>query len=297
MKRILFIVNPISGTHRSDNIEKMTYSTLDKSKFDISFERTEYKGHASELARNAVADNVDIVAAVGGDGTINEVASEIVNTDTAFAVVPHGSGNGLAYHLHIPIQVKKSLQIINDLHIEPIDTCQVNGRSFFSIAGIGFDAKVAYDFDKDVRRGFQNYLKYILKNFFTYKSVDYLLNYDGKQQNVDAFFITFANSSQWGYNVKIAPKASVQDGKLDVCITQRPKFLRMLNIDLPFLLSNHFDKSTLVQYVQCEHIQVTSQNNESIYLHIDGDPAGLVDTVELRVLPLSLKMVLPKIKF
>ena len=196
MKRILFIVNPISGTHRSDNIEKMTYSTLDKSKFDISFERTEYKGHASELARNAVADNVDIVAAVGGDGTINEVASEIVNTDTAFAVVPHGSGNGLAYHLHIPIQVKKSLQIINDLHIEPIDTCQVNGRSFFSIAGIGFDAKVAYDFDKDVRRGFQNYLKYILKNFFTYKSVDYLLNYDGKQQNVDAFFITFANSSQ-----------------------------------------------------------------------------------------------------
>ena len=292
-KRIVFIINPISGTRHSDDIESIVRKELSADVFDIAFRYTERQGHGGEIAAEAVRDGVDIVAAVGGDGTINEVASKLVGTGTALAVIPHGSGNGLAYHLHIPINLKKSIRIIKNLNIIDIDTCLVNGRNFFSIAGIGFDAKVAYDFSRDVQRGFQNYLKYIIKNFFTYKTSKYHIATTEQDIDTEAFFITFANSSQWGYNIKIAPQASVQDGKLNLCICHRPLFVKMLNIDLPFLLSDHFDKSSLVKYVECEKAVITSRDGKPIYLHIDGDAAGLTDTVTLEVLPKSLKTIIP----
>lgn len=293
-KRILFITNPISGIHHSDNLEKLIYDTIDKKRFDIEIAYTKYKSHGCELAKDAVEAGIDIVAAVGGDGTINEVASQLVGTQTTFAVIPHGSGNGLAYHLHIPIDVKKSLRNINNGITQAIDTCKINGQYFFSIAGIGFDAKVAFDFNNDVKRGFQNYFKHILKNYFEYKSTEYVLNADGEESICDAFFITFANSSQWGYNVKIAPQASIQDGLLDVCICHRPNFIKLLNIDLPFLLSNHFDKSSLVKYIQCEKISLHAKDNSPMYLHIDGDSAGEVDQVVVDIRPHSLLTIVPK---
>ena len=292
-KRIVFIINPISGTRHSDNIETIVNKELDAAVFDVAFRYTERQGHGGELAEEAFLDGVDIVAAVGGDGTINEVASRLVGTGTALAVIPHGSGNGLAYHLHIPINLRKSIRLINSLNITEIDTCMVNGRHFFSIAGIGFDAKVAYDFSKDVRRGFQNYLKYIIKNYFTYKTSEYHIQTSDTETDTEAFFITFANSSQWGYNIKIAPKASVQDGKLDLCICHKPLFLKMLNIDLPFLLSDHFDKSSLVRYMECCEAVITAKDGKPIYLHMDGDAAGLADSVTLKVLPRSLKTIIP----
>ena len=293
-KRILFIINPISGISHSDDIEKIAKENLDDSVFDMEFQQTQYKGHGAELARAAVASGMDIVAAVGGDGTINEVATQLVGTNVVFAVVPHGSGNGLAYHLHIPINLKKSMQIINALHTESVDTCQINGQSFFSIAGIGFDAKVAYDFNQDVNRGFINYLKHILKNYFEYKPGKYTIEYDGKCLEDSAFFITFANSSQWGYNVKIAPMASMQDGKVNICIVKKPKLLlKMLNVDLPKLLSSHFDHSDIVQYLNCEHVKITPVDDIPMFLHIDGDAAGIAQSVDLQVIPKSLRIISP----
>lgn len=285
---ILFIVNPISGTKKVEDFERIVCRNLDNDRFDIYFQYTDYKGHACQIAQTAVTNGVNVIAAVGGDGTINEVASQVVNSQSAFAVVPKGSGNGLAYHLHIPVNIKKSLQIINALQIVPIDTCKINGRYFFSIAGIGFDAKVAFDFNNDGQRGFQNYLKHILKNYFEYDTAQYILQYDGEQMEADAFFITFANSSQWGYNVKIAPQASIQDGKLDVCICQRPNLIKLVNVDLPYLLSNHINKSSLVHYLQCEKLKVIPKNGQQTYLHIDGDSAGIVDFVEIEMQPQSL---------
>lgn len=293
-KSILFIINPISGAGNTDNFEKIVAKTLDNDKFDIYFRYTKYKNHGSEIAAAAVAEGVDIVAAVGGDGTINEVASQIVNTNTAFAVIPKGSGNGLAYHLHIPVNIKKALQIINEQNITSIDTCKINGRYFFSIAGIGFDAKVAFDFNNDGQRGFQNYLKHILKNYFDYQSARYIIQYDDKELETDAFFITFANSSQWGYNVKIAPQASIQDGKLDVCICQRPNLIKLVNVDLPHLLTNHINRSSIVHYLQCEKVKIMPSDGQQTYLHIDGDAAGIVDSIEIEMLPLSLLTCVPK---
>lgn len=292
-KRIIFIINPISGTRHSDDIEAIVRRELNADVFDYAFQYTTYKGHGAEIAAAAVRDGVEIVAAVGGDGTVNEVASQLVGSQTALAVIPHGSGNGLAYHLHIPINLKKSIRLINSLNIAEIDTCMVNGHYFFSIAGIGFDAKVAYDFSKDVRRGLQNYLKYIIKNYFTYKTSEYHICTPDQETDAEAFFITFANSSQWGYNIKIAPQASVQDGKLNLCICHKPHFLTMLNIDLTFLLSDNFDKSSLVRYLECSEAVIASKDGQPIYLHIDGDAAGLTDSVTLKVLPKSLRTIIP----
>lgn len=287
-KSVLFIVNPISGTRMVDNFEKIVYDTLDNDKFDIFFRYTKYKNHGSEIAAEAVKQGVNIIAAVGGDGTVNEVASQIVNTSSVLAVIPKGSGNGLAYHMQIPVHIKKALKIINEQNFTTIDTCKINGHYFFSIAGIGFDAKVAFDFNNEGQRGFQNYLKHILINYFEYQSAQYLIKYDGQELETDAFFITFANSSQWGYNVKIAPRASICDGKLDVCICQRPNFLKFVNVDLPHLLTNHFNRSSLVHYLQCEKATIIPSNGQKTYLHIDGDAAGKVDGIELEMFPRSL---------
>lgn len=293
-KRVVFILNPISGTRHRDDVEKIALETLSPDQFECDFQYTQYKGHGSELARAAVEGGADIVAAVGGDGTINEVASQLVNTDTVLAVIPHGSGNGLAYHLHIPIDLAKSMQVIKRMHEERVDTCQINGRYFFSIAGIGFDAKVAFDFNQDTHRGFAFYLKHILKNYFHYQPGSYKIEYDGERREDSAFFITFANSSQWGYNVKIAPMASIQDGFVEVCIVKRPKLLlKLLNVDLPMLLSSHFDHSNIVQYISCEHLRIEAKDGSSIYLHIDGDAAGIVENVDVQVVPKSLRILVP----
>ena len=293
-KRILFIVNPISGHRDKRRFGEEAAAVLGGGDivYDVVF--TERAGHATELALAAVKEGYDIVAAVGGDGTINEVASQLAGTDTALAIIPHGSGNGLAYHLQIPINVKKALQVINDLRIEKMDVGYVNGRPFFSIAGIGFDAKVAYDFEQDPRRGFYTYFKHILHNYFQYKSCDYHIEYDGQQMDTQAFFITFANSSQWGYNVRIAPMASLHDGLLDVCMVKRPKLLlKMLNVDLPKLLNSRFDKSSIVQYVACRHIRITPSVAHPIYLHIDGDTAGMVEQVEIEMHREELRAIVP----
>lgn len=293
-KEILFIINPISGTRHRDDVERAARKILSADKFEMEFVTTRYKGEGAELARKAAAEGVDIVAAVGGDGTINEVASQLVHTNTAFALIPHGSGNGLAYHLHIPIHLEKALQVVNGLHVETVDACQINGKFFFSIAGIGFDAKVAHDFNREGHRGFINYFKHILKNYFEYNSGSYSIEYDGQVMRDKAFFITFANSSQWGYNVKIAPMASIQDGLVNICIVKRPKLLlKMLNVDLPMLLSSRIDQSSVVQYLNCEKVKILPCDSCPMYLHIDGDAAGIVEQVDLQVVPRSLKILAP----
>lgn len=292
---IWLIINPISGIRHRQDIGLIARATLDSEKFDVTLRYTEHRGHGAEIAREAVENGINIVAAVGGDGTINEVASQLVGTDTALAIVPNGSGNGLAYHLQIPINVRKALLSINDLRTEKLDVGYVNGRPFFSIAGIGFDAKVAYDFEADPRRGFNTYFKHIFRDYFHYQSCEYHIEYDGQQLNTQAFFITFANSSQWGYNVKIAPMASMHDGRLDVCIVKRPKlFLKLLNVDLPKLLSNRFDRSDIAQYFDCQKLTIVSQDKHPVYLHIDGDTAGMVEKVEIEMKYQALKALVPK---
>lgn len=242
------------------------------------------------MSKEAVKQNFDVVVAVGGDGTINEVASALVNSETALAIIPSGSGNGLAYHLKIPINLKKSIQIINDLHLDKIDVCKLNQFFVFSVAGIGYDAKVAFDFNHGKGRGMDSYFKAILKNYFTFQSENYIVEYDGKEMQKSAFFITFANSSQWGYNVKVAPHASIQDGLLDVCFCTKPETFTLSPFVIK-LLTDRIDESREMHYLQCKHLSIKTQNNQPIYLHIDGDAVDPVSEIMIQIIPMALNVL------
>ena len=291
MKKILFIINPISGKKRKDFLVEKIRQKFDNEAFDVEIAYTEHAGHGTELAA-AVLRGTDVVAAVGGDGTINEVASQLLNTDTTLAIVPLGSGNGLAHHLAIPQNADKNLQLIADKCDTPelVDACSINDDFFFSIAGVGYDAKVAYDFNHGNERGFHGYFKYILKDYFNYNYNTYIIDCDGDRIERKAFFITFANSSQWGYNVKIQPKASVQDGLVDVCIAKKPHWFA-LGDTVASLLMNRIDHRKLIEYKKCKELVISIKDGQKMFWHVDGDSREPVEKIVIKIIPHSLKVI------
>ena len=289
-KRILFIVNPISGHHDKKRFRECVARELGGESFSYDIIFTEYAGHATELSLGAVG-RYDIVAAVGGDGTLNEVAHILVGTDTTLAVIPFGSGNGLARCLHIPLNTEKALRLLQNGRILQIDTGSVNGRFFLSVAGIGLDAQTAYDFSRDPRRGFLTYAHYVTTNYLHYKPETVNITFDGcKTLTCSPLLITFANSNQFGYNAVIAPHASLQDGLLDTCIISRPSPL-----DIPFMVSmlmhGHLDKSSHLTEFQSSHITV--ERSSAGVVNIDGEPVMMDAVLDIQITPQNLRILVP----
>ena len=187
---ITFITNPISGTQSKANVPTLIEEVIDKERFDYEIVNTEYAGHATEIARDAVEKGRDIVAAVGGDGTVNEVARALVDSTTALAVVPCGSGNGLARHLLIPMDVRKSLEFINECEIHELDYGTINNHPFFCTCGMGFDAHISKKFAEAGKRGKLTYAEKILTEGLKYKAETYAVEIDGEEQTYDAYVIT-----------------------------------------------------------------------------------------------------------
>lgn len=292
MKRIYFIVNPHSGIGKYKQLEDKVRQYLDSTRFIYTVLYTQYRGHAVELASQAVQEGVDIVVAVGGDGTINEIARALVNTSVALALIPVGSGNGLAHHVHVPSSLKKAIDIINQCHVEKIDTLSVNNRICVSMAGIGFDALIAEQFDNTGKRGFISYLKFIVKTYFVYKPHYYIMQSSPTDtREVKALMISFANSSQWGYNVKIAPDALLQDGKADVCVVKKPPFFTLPG-RVFLLLAGQLDKLKSAERIyQVQECIVYEKNKNPQSCHIDGDPIERQQEIHVKVLPESLHIL------
>ena len=215
-KEIIFIVNPRSGTHDKSDIPRVIEQTIDKAKFDYRVQFTEYAGHAAEIARRCVASDVNIVVAVGGDGTVNEVARSLVHTETALGIVPCGSGNGLARHLCIPMDIRKAIAIINRCNIEALDYGVINSLPFFCTCGMGFDAFISLKFAEAGKRGPVTYMENVLREGLKYKPEVYEVTDETKATRHKAFLIACANASQYGNNAYIAPKATMTDGLMDV---------------------------------------------------------------------------------
>ncbi len=293
-KNIVFIINPISGTGGYKTVEEAISKVLNQKKFEPVIEYTKYKGHASEIAREYSLKQFDYIISVGGDGTLNEVVNGMIDSNATLGIIATGSGNGLARHLKISTTPHKAIEVINDEHVEQIDTVSLNGHRFISIAGVGFDALVAHLFSLSETRGFKTYAKIAIKQFFNYKSKKYSLQFPNKIKIKRAFFITFANSSQWGYNTKISPTASLNDGMVDVCIFKKPSFLKALLL-VPYLFSNKIDRSNQVKIIKTSEVIITRPNGKKMYIHIDGDDAKKQKAVHIKVHPLSLKVLTPKI--
>lgn len=288
--KILFIINPISGIGRQKVIEKVVEENLVIEKFEFSFEYTQYAKHATEIAENH-KNEFDIIVAVGGDGSINEVASALINSNTKLAVIPTGSGNGFARHLNIPLNIVEAVRLINKNKSASIDTCKLNDISFVNVAGLGFDGHISHLFAKQKKRGFKNYIKLVVKNFKTYKVQNYKLIYDDKVEEYKAFMLSVANTSQFGNNAKIAPRASVNDGLIDIVILKKFPLISAPLLGYK-LFNNSFNTSSFVKNIKVKSITIESENLSDI--HVDGEPIFInSNKLEFSIIPSSLNVIIP----
>ncbi len=287
-QKIRFIINPISGKKHREHLPEQIKANLDLSEFDYEITVSEYAGHAKLLAQEAIDAHYDILAVAGGDGSINEVGTPLIGTDTALAVIPCGSGNGLSHCLNIPLDPIKALEVINGNRKRKIDTVEVNGLPFISISGTGYDAKVADDYSKDPRRGFETYFRYIIRNYITMKEHPYSIVLPDETLDVNAFFISFANSNQMGYDMPISPHASLWDGLVDLCIVQKPNPLE-LPIMGGFMLDGMMDKAPKVKIIQTPEATIIRPKADVI--NLDGESVMMDKDLHLKVNPLSLNII------
>lgn len=283
-RRFQFIVNPKAGTKRKAKVVDQLKNELDDNiSYGINF--TEHAAHATELAQAAVQGGAEAVVAIGGDGTVNEVAKALIGTDVKLGVIPMGSGNGFARHMEIPLKVGDAIQCLNRGKSRLIDTGEVNGEPFLSTVGLGFDALVGKEFADFGKRGLFSYMQVSTNVFLNFKIGEYHLFVDGEEIKTKAFVINFANIGQYGNNAWIAPQASVSDGKLNVCILE-PFPQHMVGDIIIKLFNKHLDRSKYYRSILAEKIEVISP---SLY-HIDGEPRDR-SKLEVKVVPGSLRVI------
>lgn len=287
-KRILFVVNPISGGKKKKAFNKYVLEVLDLERFDPTFKVTDHANHAYELGKQAIEEGYDAVVAVGGDGTINELGSAILGTDMPLGIVPEGSGNGLALYLGIPLNESAAIRRINRFETMQVDTGIVNGRHFFNIAGLGFDAWVSDRFATDSIRGPIGYLRSALNVLSDFQPSTYTLQIDGKEYRREAFMVSVANSPQYGNNAYIAPQASINDGLLDVCIVKKFPLYLMPKM-LFHLFTKSADQSDYVEIIPGKEILVTRDAAGPV--HVDGEPVDMGQELEIAIRPQSLKII------
>ena len=276
---MLFIINPISGKGKK---KRLAEKLLAKG-YKVVF--TEYAGHAEVLAREATDE---VVVAVGGDGTVNEVARGLVGSEKHLGIIPCGSGDGLARHLGLSHNIEKALKTIENGERKSMDAAEVNGRLFFSVCGVGFDAVVSERFAKCGKRGLANYIKQGLKTWTDYKPEKYVVEIDGETLQTEAFFITIGNSDQWGNGAKITPLADCCDGILDITIVDKFGAL-----EIPWLacllMTGSVDKSRRVHCYKGKNIKISRDAEGPA--HADGDWFDAPKTLEINILPSALKII------
>lgn len=288
MKRIVFIMNPISGTQNKAGIPELIERTLDHEQFSYELRLTEHAGHASEIANEAKEQGVDIVVAIGGDGTVNEVARAIVHSNTALGIMPCGSGNGLARHLLLPMNLKKSIEILNRCEIHELDYGIINGHAFFCTCGMGFDAFVSQKFAEAGKRGPITYVENVLREGLKYKPETYEIQDEQGTTRAKAFLISCANASQYGNNAYIAPQASMSDGLLDVIIMEPFDVLEAPQISIE-MFNKTLDKNSKIKTFKCQRLHI--HRKQPGFIHYDGDPVMTDADVDIELKPKGIRVV------
>ena len=290
-KKLLAVINPISGTANKQYIPETITEVMDESKWDVMIRFTQRPGHATDLAKQAIKQGYYGVLAIGGDGTINEVAAALRDSDTALGIIPNGAGNGLARPLNIPIDVKRALEEINNDRIEQFDYCMANQHPFFCTCGVGFDAHVSAKFAESKKRGPMSYLKNTLVEYLRYRSEEYSIETTDQVLTERAFVIACGNASQYGNNAFITPNASMQDGLIDVTLIQpfTPLDTAVLGI---LLFTKHIDQDTNIQSFRTPSL--TIHRPKAGVMHIDGEPMMMEADIEVKCIHNGIKIFLPK---
>jgi len=290
-KHIAFIINPVSGNGNKDKFlkEVVQVDLWNGWSYEVLF--TERVGHATELAKE-YSTKADYVIAVGGDGTVHEVAKGLVGTEAIFGIIPMGSGNGVARHLKIPVRVKQAIAMIKDSGIHKIDTLRINGEFILGVGGAGFDAHIAHEFDKAPTRGLSTYAQLSFKEYFKFKPIDYKFEIEGKQVIGKAFLFAIANSSQWGNDFFISPESSMKGGKAKLVVVEEIDKARTAFLG-PALLTKSITKLTFVKIYDFTKLKFKLN---STAFHIDGEPSTIYGEQLVEVIPNDLFVCLQGVK-
>lgn len=285
--KVLFVVNRRSGARRRRDIAAIVRESCP---WDYGIAESEAKEDLDWIIGEARGTNVDVVYAVGGDGTVHEVAKRLIGQRIALGILPTGSGNGFARHIGLPMNPRLTLQACSKMRIEAIDTATVNGIPFIGTMGIGFDAWVAEQFATSSVRGLKTYASIALRGLLAYEAAEYDITIDGQRQTCRALIVAIANASQYGNNARIAPLASLQDGLLDVVIIDRmsPFAIPAAGARL-FQGTLHRAKGVAMQQGR----QIVIRRPAAGAGHLDGEPVSLPDTLTIEVVPRSLRVLLP----
>ena len=291
-QKLLFIINPFSGLGRKKKVPTLIQQYLNKEKYSYEIAYTQYAGHATELAATAVKNKYDAVIAVGGDGSVNEVAAALIGTDVKLGILPGGSGNGFAMHLGLGRNIKKAILLLNEAQAFKIDTCLLNERPFVNLAGTGFDALVSYKAKTSTLRGLWAYVKFAALEAWSYPMQQYQIFIDGQEVlNEVGFVVEVANAQMFGYNFVIAPQAKLNDGILDVLFVKKaPKWRYLFSLWRFFNQTSH--KSSLVKVFTGKNIQIISP--EIMPVHVDGEGYYLEKELIFQIKPGSLEVLVPR---
>lgn len=265
--KLLAIINPISGTGKQKNIEALLNSNIDHNRFLLSIKKTEFAGHAKDIAKEAIS-KYDAVLAIGGDGTINEIASSLVGSTVIMGIIPCGSGNGLARHIGIPMNSKSAIKWLNTAVARRIDSISINNNMYVCVAGVGFDAYVSHKFAEMDSRGLISYAKATMSSFFAYKEEEFIIEFNNKIIKGKAMMLSIANSSQFGNNAYVAPNASLSDGLVNLVLIRKPKIYQIPMLAFKMFTKRLNSSSLCKQYIS-DTFKITHSNDKA---HTDGEP-------------------------
>lgn len=291
--RILVVVNPVAGKGKALFVKQQISDALHH-RFETDFLIWE---DASLNLTTLVVDQLNAqmysyVVVVGGDGTVNQVARALINRKEVLLIIPVGSGNGLARHLHIPMNPQKAMELLTDGKATAIDALKLPNGYSFCTTGVGYDAHVAHLFANAGKRGFVTYVRMVLQSFFSYKPQQYILKSETLDLNLKAFFITVANANQWGNNVKVAPNAIIDDGYLNVVVLKPFKWYQLPGLAVR-LLTGRFDKSMCVTSFICKQIELQA-SQEKVEGHFDGEPVLFTSPLVFECIPKCINVLVPQ---
>jgi diacylglycerol kinase (ATP) len=298
-RRFIYFINPISGTGGRSLLPGIIKNKTSAKNIPFEVIHTNAAGDYDWLKEKIISEKITDVIVCGGDGTVNQIANAVLGLAINIGIIPLGSGNGLAFAAKIPKSINKALDVIFAGHSVYIDSFYINKRFSCMLCGLGFDAQVAHDFARQQKRGLATYVKQSLKNFVTARPYPFEMILDGHSMTTDAFFISIANSNQFGNNFTIAPQASLNDGLLDIVVVNEMSKLRMLWTVLKQIRNGqarvYEDKKYHrrdIHYFQTKKLSI--KNPGLAPLHIDGDPAETAAAFEIEIIENAFRLLMPR---
>jgi len=297
-RKFIYFINPISGTGNKSLLPEIIKNKTAGQHIPFEILPTNAAGDYTWLKQKIITENITDIIICGGDGTVNQVANAVQSTAVQIGIIPMGSGNGLAFAARIPKQINKALEIIFAGNANDVDSFYINNKFSCMLSGLGFDAQVAHDFARQQKRGLAKYIKLCVKNFFAATPYPFELILDGRSVHTEAFFISIANSNQFGNNFTIAPRASLHDGLIDIVVVNKMSRLRMIGAVLKQVINGQVrlyeDKKyhrNDIHYFQTR--KLTIKNPGLAPLHIDGEPAETAAVFEIEIIEKAFKLLMP----